>query len=72
MDRNLEEFLIASAKESGIDVESYGLSRNAREMHHQISRMHQPRRFLEFLKDLSSASSRLTALANLLRELGAS
>ncbi len=68
LERNLEEFLLASARESGIDVESYGLSRDVREMHHQMSRMHQPWRFVEF-GDLSNVSSRLTTLANLLREL---
>ncbi|RDD53692.1 MAG: hypothetical protein BA066_03270 [Candidatus Korarchaeota archaeon NZ13-K] len=69
LDRNLEEFLLASARESGIDIESYGLSRDVREMHHQISRMHQPPGFEKLLEDLLSKSGRLTALRNLLREL---
>ncbi len=37
LDRNLGEFLIASASEAGEDIGSYGLSKDPKELHFKIS-----------------------------------
>lgn len=68
LERTLEVFLIASAKEIGMDLESYDLSEDAKELHSQISRRNPSKGFYDLLGDLR-LSKRFKELANVLSEI---
>ncbi len=70
LEGNLEEFLVASARQAGIRLEDYGLSSDPRRLHSLISRVHPPPGYREFLEDLlSKGSVRVRILAEVLRDL---
>ncbi len=69
LDRNLETFLLATAREASVDVESYGLPNDPRELHHVISLRRPPDGFIKLLRDLRISSSRFEYLAGLLKRL---
>ncbi len=70
LEKNLEEFLVASARESGIRLEDYDLSSNPKRLHGQISTVHPPTGYRRCLEDLlKRGGGRLRVLAEVLRDL---
>lgn len=66
LENNLEEFIIASAREAGVSLGKYNLSNDPASLHSQITGMNVPNRFIELLNDLNEKSRRMEALREIL------
>ena len=70
LEKNLEGFLVAAAREAGIRLEDYGLSSDPKRLHGQISKVHPPPEYKRCLEELlRRRSERFRILAEVLRNL---